>query len=259
GAVVGVQPFGGEGLSGTGPKAGGPHYLRQFMTGKRPEGQSRPINISEAASLDTKKVYEICGKVAAGQPEWQSNPNRRIFLEETGQNVQGEIGRLIQNALTKSNNYDPLPQDLEGPTGESNRLSLYGRGNILCCGDDALGHAIMALLTGNAVILLGSTEQTLKFKEAVLAASAPDDLVQILDMDLSPELIECASPLAGLALSETGSEIREIRIALSRRPGAILPLITNCDEWQDYVIERAICIDTTASGGNTALLAAMEG
>ena len=28
GAVVGVQPFGGYGLSGTGPKAGGPHYLR---------------------------------------------------------------------------------------------------------------------------------------------------------------------------------------------------------------------------------------
>ncbi len=32
GAVVGVQPFGGEGLSGTGPKAGGPHYLRRFAT-----------------------------------------------------------------------------------------------------------------------------------------------------------------------------------------------------------------------------------
>jgi RHH-type transcriptional regulator, proline utilization regulon repressor / proline dehydrogenase / delta 1-pyrroline-5-carboxylate dehydrogenase len=30
GAVVGVQPFGGEGLSGTGPKAGGPHYLERF-------------------------------------------------------------------------------------------------------------------------------------------------------------------------------------------------------------------------------------
>ncbi|MFN7538012.1 MAG: aldehyde dehydrogenase family protein, partial [Burkholderiales bacterium] len=30
GAVVGVQPFGGEGLSGTGPKAGGPHYLLRF-------------------------------------------------------------------------------------------------------------------------------------------------------------------------------------------------------------------------------------
>lgn len=32
GAVVGVQPFGGEGLSGTGPKAGGPNYLLRFMT-----------------------------------------------------------------------------------------------------------------------------------------------------------------------------------------------------------------------------------
>ncbi len=32
GAVVGVQPFGGEGLSGTGPKAGGPHYLARFCT-----------------------------------------------------------------------------------------------------------------------------------------------------------------------------------------------------------------------------------
>ena len=32
GAVVGVQPFGGEGLSGTGPKAGGPFYLQRFVT-----------------------------------------------------------------------------------------------------------------------------------------------------------------------------------------------------------------------------------
>jgi len=32
GAVVGVQPFGGSGLSGTGPKAGGPDYVRRFAT-----------------------------------------------------------------------------------------------------------------------------------------------------------------------------------------------------------------------------------
>jgi RHH-type proline utilization regulon transcriptional repressor/proline dehydrogenase/delta 1-pyrroline-5-carboxylate dehydrogenase len=36
GAVVGSQPFGGEGLSGTGPKAGGPHYLPRFYQGSRP-------------------------------------------------------------------------------------------------------------------------------------------------------------------------------------------------------------------------------
>ncbi len=34
GAVVGVHPFGGQGLSGTGPKAGGPHYLYRFVTEK---------------------------------------------------------------------------------------------------------------------------------------------------------------------------------------------------------------------------------
>jgi RHH-type proline utilization regulon transcriptional repressor/proline dehydrogenase/delta 1-pyrroline-5-carboxylate dehydrogenase len=32
GAVVGVQPFGGRGLSGTGPKAGGPNYIKRFAT-----------------------------------------------------------------------------------------------------------------------------------------------------------------------------------------------------------------------------------
>ena len=42
GAVVGVQPFGGEGLSGTGPKAGGPHYLLRFLT-------ERTLTINTAA------------------------------------------------------------------------------------------------------------------------------------------------------------------------------------------------------------------
>jgi RHH-type proline utilization regulon transcriptional repressor/proline dehydrogenase/delta 1-pyrroline-5-carboxylate dehydrogenase len=42
GAVVGVQPFGGEGLSGTGPKAGGPHYLLRFAT-------ERTVSVNTAA------------------------------------------------------------------------------------------------------------------------------------------------------------------------------------------------------------------
>jgi RHH-type proline utilization regulon transcriptional repressor/proline dehydrogenase/delta 1-pyrroline-5-carboxylate dehydrogenase len=42
GAVVGVQPFGGEGLSGTGPKAGGPHYLMRFAT-------ERTVTVNTAA------------------------------------------------------------------------------------------------------------------------------------------------------------------------------------------------------------------
>jgi len=43
GAVVGVQPFGGHGLSGTGPKAGGPHYLARFAT-----EQTVTVNIAAA-------------------------------------------------------------------------------------------------------------------------------------------------------------------------------------------------------------------
>ena len=43
GAVVGVQPFGGQGLSGTGPKAGGPRYLHRFAVER-----SRSINTTAA-------------------------------------------------------------------------------------------------------------------------------------------------------------------------------------------------------------------
>ena len=43
GAVVGVQPFGGEGLSGTGPKAGGPHYLPRFCA-------ERTVTVNTAAA-----------------------------------------------------------------------------------------------------------------------------------------------------------------------------------------------------------------
>jgi RHH-type transcriptional regulator, proline utilization regulon repressor / proline dehydrogenase / delta 1-pyrroline-5-carboxylate dehydrogenase len=43
GAVVGVQPFGGEGLSGTGPKAGGPHYLHRFAV-------ERTVSVNTAAA-----------------------------------------------------------------------------------------------------------------------------------------------------------------------------------------------------------------
>ena len=43
GAVVSVQPFGGEGLSGTGPKAGGPHYLYRFAV-------ERTLTINTAAA-----------------------------------------------------------------------------------------------------------------------------------------------------------------------------------------------------------------
>jgi RHH-type proline utilization regulon transcriptional repressor/proline dehydrogenase/delta 1-pyrroline-5-carboxylate dehydrogenase len=52
GAVVGVQPFGGEGLSGTGPKAGGPHYLLRFAT-------ERTLTVNTVATGGNAKLLSL--------------------------------------------------------------------------------------------------------------------------------------------------------------------------------------------------------
>jgi RHH-type proline utilization regulon transcriptional repressor/proline dehydrogenase/delta 1-pyrroline-5-carboxylate dehydrogenase len=54
GAVVGVQPFGGEGLSGTGPKAGGPHYLLRFAT-------ERTVSVNTAAVGGVTELFSKNG------------------------------------------------------------------------------------------------------------------------------------------------------------------------------------------------------
>lgn len=54
GAVVGVQPFGGEGLSGTGPKAGGPHYLHRFAT-------ERTVSINTTAAGGNASLLAMAG------------------------------------------------------------------------------------------------------------------------------------------------------------------------------------------------------
>jgi RHH-type proline utilization regulon transcriptional repressor/proline dehydrogenase/delta 1-pyrroline-5-carboxylate dehydrogenase len=54
GATVGVQPFGGEGLSGTGPKAGGPHYLYRFTT-------ERTFTVNTAAVGGNAALFALSG------------------------------------------------------------------------------------------------------------------------------------------------------------------------------------------------------
>ncbi|MCC7280824.1 MAG: bifunctional proline dehydrogenase/L-glutamate gamma-semialdehyde dehydrogenase PutA [Acetobacteraceae bacterium] len=172
GAVVGVQPFGGEALSGTGPKAGGPLYLRRF---------SRPL---------------------APDPI-------------------GELGQIRARA-----------GDLPGPAGESNRLSLHPRGRALCLGEgEALAASIEAAReAGNDVLLANQGEDPL-----ALATRADVALV------LAP---------AGLPA------LAELRQALAARPGPLVPLLVGAPEAAMLVHERSLSVDTTASGGNVALLAA---
>ena len=71
GAVVGVQPFGGEGLSGTGPKAGGPHYLFRFAVERtlhrqhrrrgrqRRAARARPLTTGQYAGVEPQRAVAV--------------------------------------------------------------------------------------------------------------------------------------------------------------------------------------------------------
>ncbi len=78
GAVVGTQPFGGFGLSGTGPKAGGPHYLSRFM-----REQALTVNTAAAGGNAT--------------PDESGETGRTSRKEKAPSRIRGSV-----KALTKS-------------------------------------------------------------------------------------------------------------------------------------------------------------
>jgi RHH-type proline utilization regulon transcriptional repressor/proline dehydrogenase/delta 1-pyrroline-5-carboxylate dehydrogenase len=188
GAVVGSQPFGGEGLSGTGPKAGGPHYLTRFT--KLPTPVATPDDAVTSAADAAK---------ALAAP-WPATA--------------------------------PKAENMPGPTGESNRLTLTPRAPILCLGP---GRA-SALAQAEAVRKLGGH-----------AVEAPG---------LPAEALATMQGFSGAVWWGEAEAGRPLAQALSRRQGPILPLIAAPDAGHAH-LERHLCIDTTASGGNAQLLAAV--
>jgi RHH-type proline utilization regulon transcriptional repressor/proline dehydrogenase/delta 1-pyrroline-5-carboxylate dehydrogenase len=188
GAVVGSQPFGGEGLSGTGPKAGGPHYLARFTCAPVPE----------ATPDDSATSAEAVGRALAA--------HRAPIAADT--------------------------HDLPGPTGESNRLTLTPRAPLLCLGP---GRAT-AEAQAQAVRALGGP-----------AIPAPG---------LAPAALLSLSGFSGVLWWGEAEAGRALAKALASRAGPILPLIGAPDAGH-ACLERHLCIDTTASGGNAQLLAAV--
>ncbi len=188
GAVVGSQPFGGEGLSGTGPKAGGPEYLARFT---RPE--PAPQAAAAKGAADPKPVQAALAKAR----------------------TPAEIARI----------------DLPGPTGESNRLTMTARAPFLCLGPGAAARAqadAIRALGGSAVPVEGT---------------------------LAPQALTSLSGFAGALWWGDEDQARAYATALAARQGPILPLITAMPDLGHVVLERHVCVDTTASGGNAALLA----
>jgi len=214
GAVVGSQPFGGEGLSGTGPKAGGPAYVPHLQAGTRP-----------------------------------------IFAMVDGPAVVGED---IQAAI------DGLPRpagaaigeaiDLPGPTGESNRLSHHPRGRIICLGpgaDACRSQAGEALGQGCAVLMIAPGVSP-------LGLGAPPGRLVALDGVASAETIGGIMGVDAVVLWAGDDDLRPFRRALAGREGPLAPLIAEKNVADRYRIERHICIDTTAAGGNASLLAVAD-
>jgi len=246
GAIVGSQPFGGEGLSGTGPKAGGPLYVTRFRRTadaeqhEAPTGKTVPLGDLQAAldGLDARN--------------WAARPDRVEVLRKA---LSGKRG-VIRKALAEAAALDMTPQTLPGPTGESNRLAMYPKGPVLCLGptlEIAIAQAVQALGAGCAAVLVvpGATQAVQPLVEAGAPAAA-------LDGSLEAETLTRVEGIAAVAAAGASDWTRELRVALAGREGAIVPLETQTIAPERYVVERHLCIDTTAAGGNASLLATAE-
>lgn len=236
GAIVGSQPFGGEGLSGTGPKAGGPQYVRRFLKGATIE---RPVEFG-GKTIDGKKLNGLIGdleKVNVLGSEARAAAMQSIF-ENVPEQLEGQA------------------EELPGPTGELNRLTNYSRGVVVCIGPDketALAQASMALSQGNKVVLIAPG-----VGDMVSRAAKTGLPITGVEGQLEPEALATANGFEAVVSCAEKPVLRKYRQALAKRDGALLPLITEHALDQRFVIERHLCVDTTAAGGNASLIAASE-
>ena len=247
GAIVGSQPFGGEGLSGTGPKAGGSHYLPRLQ---KPAGSIAGNEVPEPVG-PTVKAADLALALASLSPEMTLfGPERRARLKSTF----GGASPLVAAALESVETLHADAIDLPGPTGESNRLSLHPRGHVLCLGtgaESALAQAIQALAGGNAVLVVAEGAE-----RAVAPLARAGFQIVGLDGQVDVEALVDLVPLDAVAACGPTDWLRALRCALARRTGPIIGLETAPVAPLRFVLERHLCIDTTAAGGNASLLAA---
>ncbi|MEM1130733.1 MAG: hypothetical protein AAGH83_09455, partial [Pseudomonadota bacterium] len=86
-------------------------------------------------------------------------------------------------------------------------------------------------------------------------AGAP---IERLDGTVRPKAMERLRGIAAVAALGVSDWTRAMRQALAARDGAIIPLETALIHPERFYVERHLCIDTTAAGGNASLLAAVE-
>ncbi|HZW22921.1 trifunctional transcriptional regulator/proline dehydrogenase/L-glutamate gamma-semialdehyde dehydrogenase [Noviherbaspirillum sp.] len=225
GAVVGVQPFGGEGKSGTGPKAGGPLYLKRLQ---------RNAVVTRAAH--TIHAQQVALPAFDSLMQW-ARTHGHVRVTALGEAYAH--ASLLDTAMV-----------LPGPTGERNTLRFAPRGTILCAASDIevlLNQFAASFATGNRVAV-----------NALTAAMLPSGLPPTV-RDAIEVVEERALGKATLAMALVEADLLgNLALRLASRNGALVPVVDTrgCEEiplWR-LVAERAICVNTTAAGGNASLM-----
>lgn len=219
GAVVGVQPFGGEGKSGTGPKAGGPFYL---------------YRLSRAAWTPKLAVETL--------------PLSLPALDALAAAGSG-LGLALESAIAAARKESALTclVDLPGPTGERNALRFAPRGKVGCqaATAQALAEQLAAVFaTGNRAVLPAN--------EAGRGLAAKLGALVELDADV------LAADVGAVLFYGSEAEAEAAQRVLAERDGALVPLL-RADAQGHYnlhrlVVERAVSVNTTAAGGNASLM-----
>jgi RHH-type proline utilization regulon transcriptional repressor/proline dehydrogenase/delta 1-pyrroline-5-carboxylate dehydrogenase len=219
GAVVGVQPFGGHGLSGTGPKAGGPLYLRRLLSAAPAIDMAGPGNA-----------------LADAYVAWLEG---RGFAAEA-QSCRGYAAR------------SPLGfnRELPGPVGERNAYALLPRGTLRCMARSQSGLLLQvgaAFATGNRVVLPPDAQHADVFD------TLPPDLRALIARETAGAQISAVlfegdgDALAGIAAALADSQPQVVPVFAVQSPADDYPL-----EW--LVTERAVSTNTAAAGGNASLM-----
>lgn len=175
GAVVESQPFGGEGLSGTGPKAGGPHYVKRFF---RPETNHKAVITGQAVAAE--QVQQ-----ALDELYWQS---QRLDVQEM-HCVTGESNRLALWPRGTVLCLGPTVSDALQQAGTARRMGCaaltvvpgtMGYDSI----DGFLERADLSQIEGIAAVALWSDEEDIRSARKALAARDGKIIPLVSDQDL---------------------------------------------------------------------------
>ena len=247
GAVVGVQPFGGEGLSGTGPKAGGPLYLMRLLAERPVQAARRAVATHEpAASVPVRGVLD-------DETSAHSREALQALRAWAGQQGMGLLAAQCDQAAAES----PVCPwvGLRGPTGEANLYAVLPREQVLCLSEGETQDADL-LMQLAAVLAVGSQAiwhvQAQALRER-LPASVREHVSLAQDWTLP------AVQLDAVLLHGSAASLLSVAASLATRPGPIVSL-TGIEPGdarvplERLVIERSLSINTAAAGGNASLM-----